>query len=85
MRRKAGEIRQNYYFFATLRDTAEVPPECDEGILRWVPLADVLALEMPFTAHGVLEHYLQAGRHTDTLYAGCATPSGVAFTALEEF
>lgn len=85
LRRKAGEIRQNYYFFAALRDGVGAPSDCGEGILRWVPLADVLSLEMPFTARCVLAHYLQTGQQTNALYAGCATPDGAAFTAMEEF
>ena len=85
LRLKNGEIRQNYYFFAKLRDEAELNLTCDEGRLQWIPYGEVMDREMPFTARCMLEHYLTVGCCTDQLYAGTTTESGVVFTELNEF
>ena len=85
MRLKAGEVRQNYYFFADLKEGTEVPFTCDEGTPAWVPFEKVNELEMPFAAQAVLRHYLLVGRHDDLLYAGSATVNGVVFSQLTEF
>ena len=85
LRLKNGEIRQNYYFFGALKEGTPLPEACGEGRLAWVPFEEVLEREMPFTARGVLEHYLREGRSTDYLYAGVTTPAGTEFIRLEEF
>lgn len=84
LRLKNGEIRQNYYFFATLPEGVEVASS-NEGTLAWFHMADIDGLPMPYTAKWMLRHYLQTGRRDDVLYCGVSTPDGVAFTPLEEF
>lgn len=101
LRLKNGEVRHNYYFFASLREGVDPSLTCNEGALAWVDEADMDALNMPYTAKAVLLHYLHGGRGDDCLYGGiakCASPSlaaidassgeeknGVIFTPLEEF
>lgn len=85
-RLKNGEIRQNYYFFADLKDSEKVITS-NEGNLEYFSLEDLSKTmpEMPFTAHYVVKHYLKIGKKTDALYAGVATKSGVVFTEMKEF
>lgn len=85
MRLKDGEIRQNYYFFATLRAGVEIALSCNEGRLEWVDEARVLELYMPPSAKAALEHYYALGRNDDRLYGGVTTENGVTFTPFEEF
>ena len=85
LRCKNGEIRQNYYFFADLKETAVLKTDCNEGKLEWVAVDDVLKKEMPFTAKHMLEHYLSTGKFDNKLYGGITTPNGIAFTELEDF
>lgn len=85
LRLKKGEILHNYYFFATLRDDVEVEMACNEGSLAWTDEAQVLELDMPYTAKAVLTHYYAGERDDERVYGGIATPSGVSFTPLEEF
>lgn len=82
LRRVGEEIRQNYYFFAELAE--EVPLTSNEGELRWVPLNEVLALEMPFSARLMMEHYLTTGRFTTALYAGVTDDHMMHFAEMKE-
>jgi len=82
LRRVEEEIRENYYFFAEL--TEDVPLTSNEGELRWVPLDEVMALEMPFSAKLMMEHYLATGRHTTALYAGVTDDVRMHFTEMKE-
>ncbi len=84
LRLKNGEVRQNYYYFARLRDGVAVP-ESNEGHLQWFDWADVDALEQPVTARQVTRHYAQTGRHDDRLYGAVSTETGAVFTELQEF
>ena len=84
-RLKDGEIRQNYYFFADLKDGVSVDLATNEGHAQWVDEADILKKDMPVTAKVMLEHYLTVGRYTDCLYAGATTKDGAVFTELCEF
>ena len=84
-RLKNGEIRQNYYFFADLKDGVSVDLATNEGHAQWVDEADILKKDMPVTAKVMLEHYLTVGRYTDCLYAGATTKDGAVFTELCEF
>lgn len=84
MRLKNGEIRQNYYYFAELREGCE-PKESNEGRLEWFALDALGGLPMPFTARQMIDHYLQEGRHTQLLYGAISTENGAVFTPLEEF
>lgn len=85
LRRTQGEIRQNYYFFARLKDEFQGELTSDEGILKWCKFDEVLKLEMPFTAKFVVEHYLTVGRFDDKIYAGVADGEKVKFRELPEF
>lgn len=78
-----GEIRQNYYFFARLKE--ERPLVSTEGILRWIDFEEVPALEMPVSAKHMILHYLSEGRFTDKLYAGITEKTGTRFVEMEEF
>ena len=41
LRRCNGEIRQNYYFFADLKDEVDVNFHSSEGISRWFDLSEL--------------------------------------------
>lgn len=85
LRRGQGEIRQNYYFFAELKDGVDEELESNEGISRWFSYSELSKLEMPYTAKFVVEHYLKTGCETDSLYAGVADGETVVFTQMPEF
>ena len=78
-----GEIRQNYYFFARLKD--ERPLTSTEGSLRRVPYGQIPALEMPVSAKHMILHYVKEGRFTDKLYAGITEEQGTHFVEMREF
>jgi 8-oxo-dGTP diphosphatase len=84
LRNTGDEIRQNYYFFAELKKSVSRALSSNEGISRWFPLKDILALDMPYTAKFVVEHFLAVGRLTDTLYVGTAESAGVTFQTLPD-
>ena len=54
MRHKAGEIRQNYYFFARLKEDREL--HSTEGNLRWVKEDEFENLPMPTSAKHMILH-----------------------------
>ena len=85
LRRMKGEIRQNYYFFAELNNEAGDHIVSTEGISRWFTLSELSALEMPYTAKFVIEHYLKIGQKTNDMYVGVADGKGVNFTILPEY
>lgn len=74
-----NEIRQNYYFFANLRDSVDRCLYSNEGVCRWFSVDEISSLEMPFTAKYVVEHYLREGHLTDKLYTGITTSAQVDF------
>ena len=78
-----GEIRQNYYFFACLREEKEL--SSTEGQLRWVPFEALDDLPMPVSAKHMILHYRKEGRYTETLYGGITQATGTVFVPLEEF
>ncbi len=85
LRRRYGEIRQNYYFFAELTDGVSEEFSSNEGICRWFSLSELPALEMPFTSKYVIEHYLKTGHATEEMYGGIADGEKVMFTPMPEF
>lgn len=85
LRLKNGEVRQNYYFFANLRNGSNPALECDEGQLSWADIKELPVAEMPHSARYVLEHYFAHGKDSDLLYAGIAEKNGVTFRELMEF
>lgn len=82
-RLKNGEIRQNYYFFGTLKEEREL--QSTEGKLRWVPFEAVPELDMPVSAKHMILHYLEVGRFDDQLYAGITEEAGTKFVTMREF
>lgn len=83
LRLKNGEIRQNYYYFARLKE--EKALKSTEGILRWVPYDEVPNLEMPGSAKHMILHYLKEGRFTHNLYGGITREAGTEFAIFQEF
>lgn len=84
MRCKDGEVRQNYYYFAELKDGVFVN-DSNEGRLEWHDMSDLADLPMPVTARHVVDHYLQVGRFTEALYGGLTTAEGPVFAELNDF
>lgn len=83
LRSMEGEIRQNYYFFASLKDSIDL--KSTEGNLRWIQEEDFPELKMPVSAKHMILHYLKEGRYTDLLYAGITEKTGTKFIPLMEF
>lgn len=77
------EIRQNYYFFARLKE--DRPLVSNEGNLRWVPFEEIPQLPMPVSAKHMILHYLSTGRFTDSLYCGITEMAGTAFVPMVDF
>ena len=82
-RLKNGEIRQNYYFFARLKENWNL--QSTEGNLRWVPYDEISLLKMPVSAKHMIMHYVNDGRFNDTLYAGVTEVIGTKFVPMEDF
>ena len=85
MRRTKGEIRQNYYFFANLKENISDDLYSNEGNVKWFSIKDIDTLEMPYTAKYVMEHYCTIGQFSDKLYISVANENGVEFIELSEF
>lgn len=85
LRSTKGEIRQNYYFFAELKESVDDNLSSNEGICRWFSMEEINSIEMPFTAKYVIEHYCKIGYLTNVLYVGVASPDKVDFCSLPEF
>lgn len=85
LRRTKGEIRQNYYFFARLKDGIDEQLTSNEGICKWFAFSELPGLEMPYTAKFVMNHYLKTGYGTNAVYVGIADGETVVFTELPEF
>ena len=83
-RLKNGEIRQNYYFFAQLKDDSVINTS-NEGQLKWFSIEDILSLDMPFTSKKVTDHWVKEGRYTDKFYGGVATFNDMVFVEMNEF
>lgn len=83
MRLKDGEIRQNYYFFGSLKQRMEL--QSTEGILRWFSYEEADHLYMPASAKHMMHHYLTTGRFTEHVYAGITAEGGTNFVVLKEF
>lgn len=85
LRRKNGEIRQNYYFFAELSNGIDMHLASNEGMLKWFSLKELKNLEMPFTSQYVIEHYINIGRYNHNMYGGIADGEKLVFVAMPEF
>ena len=77
-----GEIRQNYYFFANLKNPSLQIPQSNEGITQWFTFNELDDLPMPFTARHVIDHYISIGQFDTALYGGIANSTGVIFHKL---
>lgn len=84
LRNTKGEIRQNYYFFADIKEHVDDSLVSNEGTCRWFPLRDVLSLEMPLSAKYVMEHFCAVGRYTDKIYVCIANAGGAEILELTE-
>ncbi len=85
LRRTKEEIRQNYYFFANLKESINDDLVSNEGTVKWFSIKEISDLEMPYTAKYVLDHYCTVGRFSDKLYAGVTNENGVEFVELPKF
>lgn len=83
LRLKNNEIRQNYYFFGSLKKDREL--QSTEGKLEWFSCDAAEDLEMPASAKHMLLHYLKVGRFDDNLYAGISEADGTRFVPMKEF
>lgn len=83
LRRMEGEVRQNYYFFARLKEEHSLTST--EGRLEWVSPECIAQLEMPVTAKHMILHYLREGQFNDILYGGITQERGTTFLPMEEF
>lgn len=81
---KPEELRQNYYFFAQLKDDSVVSIS-NEGQLKWFDIEEILSLDMPFTSKMVTNHWVKEGRYTDKFYGGVATDNDMVFLEMKEF
>ena len=85
LRAKKGEIRQNYYFFAKIKDS-NINVNSNEGKLKWFKSAEIKNLDMPHTAKYVIQHYIGDNeKYSDDIFGGIAVEDGVLFTKLKEF
>lgn len=84
LRRTKGEIRQNYYFFADLKEDVDERLASNEGITEWFAYSELEALKMPYTSKFVIEHYLKIGRTTNEMYVGAADGEKLVFTVVPE-
>lgn len=82
LRRTKGEVRQNYYYFAELREDRAL--SSNEGMLQWFPLEKLPELDMPFSAKQMILHYLKSGRFHDKLYCGVGNGETSVFSELPE-
>lgn len=87
LRNKNNEIRQNYYFFANLKNkNLDITKcNCNEGKLEWIPIKEAIQMDMPYTAKYCFEHYFNIGKNTDTIFAGIATEKGINLVELKDF
>ena len=56
----------------------------NEGICKWFAYSELSALDMPFTAKYVIEHYLNVGHKTNDVYGGVADGETVVFTRMPD-
>ncbi len=84
LRNAKNELRLNYYFFADLKETANLTMDCDEGILHWIPLDKMTEKEMPVTAKHCIEHFLAEGMNNDKLYVITVNGNNTSVIELDE-
>lgn len=84
LRHVNGEVRVNYFFFATFPDGSLRDLKSEEGILKWFDLEKIEDLEMPLSTKYAMEHYMREGRFDKELYAGVVTYENAVFTPMPE-
>lgn len=84
LRHVNGEVRVNYFFFATFPGGLQMELESDEGTLKWFDLEEIKELEMPLSTKYAMEHYLREGCSNRDLYAGVVTDGNAVFTSMPE-
>ncbi len=84
LRGAKDEIRQNYYFFAELKEEVGALSS-NEGVLKWFSFEELPGIKMPLSTQGAIEHYLREGRYNDKVYAGVADGEKVVFLEVVEF
>ena len=78
-----GEVRQNYYYFARLKDPHKAEHLVSkEGKLTFVEFNRISDFAMPFCPKFVLDHWLAVGRFDEKLYGGAAEESDLKFFAM---
>lgn len=82
LRNANGEVRQNYFFFAELKEGAEEGLASDEGQLKWFAHQELADLPMPPSARQAIDHWLAEGRHTEWLYGGISSGEKADFSPL---
>ena len=85
LRRVNGEVRQNYYFFASLKEGVSDDLVSNEGKLKWFPMNVIKDLNMPYTAKCVMNHYCETGRFSNELYTVVTNEGGADFIEMHEF
>lgn len=85
LRRMENEIRQNYHFFAELKNAEAVELNSDEGKLQWFSFDEVEGLTMSHAAEYVLKHWLEIGRYTTDVYGGMGKEDGMILAELPVF
>lgn len=84
LRKTVGEIRQNYFFFAELKEGVQMDFSSNEGELKWFDKSEVQNLEMPSSAKYAIKHYLETGYADDAIYVGVANKEEGVFTKIQE-
>lgn len=69
-RKADNEIRQQYIFFAKMKNTSKAVAPCDEGEITWVNTVDLFNRKMSFTNSECLKHYFEHGFKDDSIYCG---------------
>jgi len=89
LRKAKDELRNQYIYFAKLKDGALIPKTSDEGLLEWVKISHLFKKNMSVTNTAVLKHYFRLGTETDCIYGAIATTQNnvphVEFTELRKF
>lgn len=85
IRLKNNEIRQNYYYFAELKNNNIKLKNNVEGFAKFFDFKDIFSLKMPFTAKYVLEHYYNIGKYNGYTYSGIASQDRIDFIKMDEF
>lgn len=82
LRNTETEVRQNYFFFAELKEGAESALNSNEGRLAWFSLEELQDLPMPLSARQAIDHWLAHGRFTDLLYGGITYENQATFVPM---